>query len=83
MRSSNIADRRPGAAAPIAVSMGDPAGIGPEIIAKAWAARDTHALPPFVAVGDARATARASGRVRSRGLAISPRATQRSLRRCR
>jgi 4-hydroxythreonine-4-phosphate dehydrogenase len=58
MRSSNIADRRPGAAAPIAVSMGDPAGIGPEIIAKAWAARDTHALPPFVAVGDARAVAR-------------------------
>ncbi|TXC70505.1 4-hydroxythreonine-4-phosphate dehydrogenase PdxA [Sphingomonas ginsenosidivorax] len=58
MRSSNIANRRPGTAAPIAVSMGDPAGIGPEIIAKAWAARETHALPPFVAVGDARAIAR-------------------------
>ncbi|HWK35015.1 4-hydroxythreonine-4-phosphate dehydrogenase PdxA [Sphingomonas sp.] len=41
--------------APLAVSMGDPAGIGPEIIAKAWAARDTHRLAPFFAVGDARA----------------------------
>ena len=43
---------------PLVVSMGDPAGIGPEIIAKAWAARLTHDLPPFVAVGDARAIAR-------------------------
>jgi 4-hydroxythreonine-4-phosphate dehydrogenase len=34
---------------PLAVSMGDPAGIGPEIIGKAWAAGD---LPPFVVVGD-------------------------------
>jgi 4-hydroxythreonine-4-phosphate dehydrogenase len=40
------------------VSMGDPAGIGPEIIAKAWDARETHRLPPFVAVGDARAIER-------------------------
>ncbi len=40
---------------PIAVSMGDPAGVGPEVIAKAWAARELHALPPFFAVGDARA----------------------------
>jgi 4-hydroxythreonine-4-phosphate dehydrogenase len=43
---------------PLAVSMGDPAGIGPEIIAKAWDARETHRLPPFVAVGDARAIER-------------------------
>lgn len=43
---------------PIAVAMGDPAGIGPEIIAKAWAARDAEALPPFFAVGDSRAIAR-------------------------
>ena len=41
--------------APLAVSMGDPAGVGPEIIAKAWAARELHRLPPFFAVGDARA----------------------------
>ncbi|OJV31723.1 MAG: 4-hydroxythreonine-4-phosphate dehydrogenase PdxA [Sphingomonas sp. 67-36] len=38
--------------------MGDPAGIGPEIIAKAWSARDARSLPPFVAVGDARAIER-------------------------
>ena len=37
---------------PLIVSMGDPAGIGPEIIAKAWAARGEAGLPPFVAVGD-------------------------------
>jgi 4-hydroxythreonine-4-phosphate dehydrogenase len=38
--------------------MGDPAGIGPEIIAKAWDRRVAHALPPFVAVGDPRAIER-------------------------
>jgi len=43
---------------PLAISMGDPAGIGPEIIAKAWAARAKHDLPPFVAIGDARAVER-------------------------
>ena len=43
---------------PIAVSMGDPAGIGPEIVAKAWAARADHRLPRFFAVGDARAIER-------------------------
>ena len=44
---------RPGAA-PLAVSMGDPAGIGPEIVARAWDARETHALPAFFAIGDVR-----------------------------
>ncbi|WP_082678372.1 4-hydroxythreonine-4-phosphate dehydrogenase PdxA [Sphingomonas sanguinis] len=43
---------------PLAISMGDPAGIGPEIIAKAWAARRNADLLPFVAVGDARAVER-------------------------
>ncbi|WP_066644661.1 4-hydroxythreonine-4-phosphate dehydrogenase PdxA [Sphingomonas sp. CCH16-B10] len=38
--------------------MGDPAGIGPEVIAKAWARRETERLPPFVAVGDPRAIER-------------------------
>jgi 4-hydroxythreonine-4-phosphate dehydrogenase len=38
--------------APLAVALGDPAGIGPEIVAKAWAARDTHDLKPFFAVGN-------------------------------
>ena len=32
---------------PLAVAMGDPAGIGPEIVAKAWRAREVHSLPPF------------------------------------
>ena len=43
--------------APLAVSMGDPAGIGPEVIAKAWDVRGAEALAPFFAVGDARAIA--------------------------
>ncbi len=34
------------------VSLGDPAGIGPEITVKAWLARDRENLPPFFAVGD-------------------------------
>ncbi|MDP5278331.1 4-hydroxythreonine-4-phosphate dehydrogenase PdxA [Sphingomonas sp. DG1-23] len=40
---------------PLAIAMGDPAGIGPEIAAKAWAARVLHSLAPFFAVGDPRA----------------------------
>ncbi|HEX8484973.1 4-hydroxythreonine-4-phosphate dehydrogenase PdxA [Sphingomonas sp.] len=44
--------------APLAVSMGDPAGIGPEVIGKAWEARLSRRLPRFVAVGDARALTR-------------------------
>jgi len=43
---------------PLAVSLGDPAGVGPEIVAKAWAARQQRALPPFFAVGDARSVSR-------------------------
>ncbi|UAJ09492.1 4-hydroxythreonine-4-phosphate dehydrogenase PdxA [Polymorphobacter megasporae] len=40
--------------APLAIALGDPAGIGPEIVAAAWAARITHNLPPFFAIGDMR-----------------------------
>jgi 4-hydroxythreonine-4-phosphate dehydrogenase len=40
---------------PLAISIGDPAGIGPDIIAAAWERRDTDGLPPFLAIGDARA----------------------------
>lgn len=47
-----------GVSGPLVVSMGDPAGIGPEIVAKAWEARAGHGLPPFVAIGDPRAIAR-------------------------
>ena len=37
---------------PLAVSVGDPAGIGPEIIGKAWEARHSAQLAPFFAIGD-------------------------------
>jgi 4-hydroxythreonine-4-phosphate dehydrogenase len=43
-----------GAIPPLAVALGDPAGIGPEIIAKAWAMRSVHGLHPFFAIGDRR-----------------------------
>ena len=42
---------------PLAVSLGDPAGIGPEVVAKCWDHRDRFGLPPFVAVGDPRSLA--------------------------
>lgn len=39
---------------PLAVALGDPAGIGPEIVARAWDCREDAELHPFFAVGDAR-----------------------------
>jgi 4-hydroxythreonine-4-phosphate dehydrogenase len=45
--------------APLALSMGEPAGVGPEIIAAAWMALKTNG-PVFVVVGDA-ALLRAQG----------------------
>src|SRR6188768_1461143 len=39
---------------PLAIALGDPAGIGPEIAAKAWDARSQYGLAPFFAVGDRR-----------------------------
>jgi 4-hydroxythreonine-4-phosphate dehydrogenase len=48
-------------ARPLAVSMGDPAGIGLEIAARAWAERD-GATPPFYLVADPAAVARAAAR---------------------
>jgi len=48
--------RRPageaGRALPIAVSMGDPRGIGPDIALMSWRERRRHALPSFVLYGD-------------------------------
>ena len=41
----------------IAISLGDPAGIGPEVIAKCWDHREEFNLPPFVAIGDGRSIA--------------------------
>jgi 4-hydroxythreonine-4-phosphate dehydrogenase len=40
---------------PLALTLGDPSGIGPEIAAKAWAARGVSGLAPFFAIGDPRA----------------------------
>jgi 4-hydroxythreonine-4-phosphate dehydrogenase len=36
---------------PLALALGDPAGIGPEIAAKAWARRREEGIAPFFAVG--------------------------------
>lgn len=41
----------------LAVSLGDPAGIGPEVVAKCWDNRGRFDLPPFVAIGDPRSIA--------------------------
>ena len=37
---------------PLALTMGEPAGIGPEITLKAWATRKAASLQPFFVVGD-------------------------------
>ena len=50
MPLSNIAERLP----PLAVALGDPAGVGPEIATKAWERRAEHRLHPFFVVGDVR-----------------------------
>lgn len=50
MPSSIIAEPR----LPLAMALGDPAGIGPEVAAKAWEKRHEADLRPFFVVGDAR-----------------------------
>jgi 4-hydroxythreonine-4-phosphate dehydrogenase len=45
---------------PLALTLGDPAGIGPEIVVKAWNEL-RRSGPPFVVVGDYQAVASASG----------------------
>ena len=40
------------AALPLAVTQGDPSGVGPEITLKAWLQRHETDLPPFVVLGD-------------------------------
>ena len=39
---------------PLALSIGEPAGIGTEIAAKAWMARETPGVPPFYLLADPR-----------------------------
>jgi 4-hydroxythreonine-4-phosphate dehydrogenase len=36
----------------LALTQGDPSGIGPELTLKAYAARDAAALPPFFVIAD-------------------------------
>jgi len=50
MPSSNIAD----GLNPLAMALGDPAGVGPETAAKAWERRREERLHPFFVVGDVR-----------------------------
>lgn len=56
---------------PLAVSLGDPAGIGPELIAEAWARRETERLPPFFVVGGSGVMARAA-ELRGIDMAVVP-----------
>lgn len=37
--------------APLAITMGEPAGVGPELVARLWRERITLGLPPFIYVG--------------------------------
>ena len=50
--------------APLALTMGEPAGVGPEIIAKAWSALRNEG-PTFVVIGDA-------ALLRAQGVAVQP-----------
>lgn len=45
---------------PLALSLGDPAGVGPEIVVKAWQALRGSG-PAFVVIGDRNVLAAASG----------------------
>lgn len=54
--------------APLAVSLGDPAGVGPELLCEAWARREWEKLPPFFVVGGSEVLKAAAAR---RGLDIS------------
>ena len=56
---------------PIAASLGDPAGVGPELLAAAWASRRETGLAPFFVVGSC-AVIEAAGRLR--GISVPVRA---------
>ncbi|MGE3712445.1 MAG: 4-hydroxythreonine-4-phosphate dehydrogenase, partial [Hyphomicrobiaceae bacterium] len=49
---SDLQSSGPSRDAVLAVSAGDPAGIGPDIALTAWRGRAAHTLPPFVLYGD-------------------------------
>ena len=49
---------------PLALTLGEPAGIGPDITLAAWLRRDELALPPFYLLGDAAFLARRAAELR-------------------
>ena len=51
--------------APLVASLGDPAGVGPELLAEAWTRRESAGLAPFFVVGGASVLVAAA---RTRGL---------------
>ena len=53
----------PHASDAVALTQGDPAGIGPELALKAWSLRESAGLSPFLLVGDPDFLARLSGRL--------------------
>lgn len=55
---------------PLALTLGEPAGIGPDITLAAWLKRTEYQLPPFYVVGDAAFLAR---RAKLLGLAVAVR----------
>jgi 4-hydroxythreonine-4-phosphate dehydrogenase len=50
--------RKQGTAKPLALTSGEPAGIGPDIALMSWLRRSQATLPPFYIIGDAAALAR-------------------------
>jgi 4-hydroxythreonine-4-phosphate dehydrogenase len=52
---------------PLALTMGDPSGIGPDIALAAWMGRATNAIPPFIMLAD---PAMLAARARVLGLAV-------------
>ncbi|HVY52306.1 MAG TPA: 4-hydroxythreonine-4-phosphate dehydrogenase PdxA [Devosia sp.] len=59
--------------APIAISMGEPAGIGPDLILQLYARRGEYELPPFIVMGN---MAFLAARARRLGLNINFAATE-------
>jgi 4-hydroxythreonine-4-phosphate dehydrogenase len=52
---------------PLALTLGDPAGIGPDITLLAWVARAREQIPPFVLIGEAKLL---TARARALGLTV-------------
>jgi 4-hydroxythreonine-4-phosphate dehydrogenase len=61
---------QPDSVLPIALTSGDPSGIGPEITIRAWLARDIRQIPPFYVIGDPAQLAARAQRIGA-GMAIA------------